>query len=111
MAFDSARGVARTPEEVRVLVDRLTSTFTATSHHVSNTRIAFDGPDRARGVTYLHAWHRFTEERPDGILWGRYHDVFKRRDNAWLFRTRVLRVTAEQDFPFTWLAPLSDTLD
>ncbi len=33
-----------------------------TSHHLSNVQIAFDGPDLARSVSYVLAWH----ERPDG---------------------------------------------
>src|SRR5712691_8063634 len=33
----------------------LERTFAATSHHVSNIRIIFEGPDRARSVTYLYA--------------------------------------------------------
>lgn len=104
-AFDSEKGVARTREEVRVMSARLLATFTRTSHHVSNTRIVADGPGRARAVTYLLAWHEFPDDRPDGYLWGRYHDVLEKRDGQWLFRERTLRVTAEQHFPFKWLPP------
>jgi 3-phenylpropionate/cinnamic acid dioxygenase small subunit len=104
-AFDGDRGTARSPREVEVLAQRLLSTFTRTSHHVSNTRLVFEGPDRARGLTYLLAWHAFPEDRQDGILWGRYHDIVERRGGTWLFVQRTLRVTSEQNFAFKWLPP------
>jgi len=44
----------------------LEQTFAATSHHVSNIQLDFDGPDRATGVTYLYAWHRYRDGSPDG---------------------------------------------
>lgn len=102
-AFAGPKGEARGIAAVASLLDRLLSTFTATSHHVSNTRIAFDGPDRATATTALHAWHRFTQERPDGLLWGCYVDTLVRVDGSWLFAERELRVAGESEFAFAWI--------
>jgi hypothetical protein len=76
----------------------LARTFAATSHHVSNIRIDFDGPDRARGVAYLYAWHRYCDGSPDGELWGQYHDRFERTPAGWRISELVLRVAGAVDF-------------
>ena len=68
----------------------LEQTFEATSHHVSNIQITFDGPDRATGLTYLYAWHRYRDGSPDGELWGRYHHRFKRTPGGWRIAELVL---------------------
>ncbi|KRF00980.1 hypothetical protein ASG88_11315 [Nocardioides sp. Soil777] len=101
--FKGDKGEARGRAGVSVLVERVLSTFTATSHHVSNVRIDLTGPDSARATTYLHAWHRFVEDRPDGLLWARYEDELVRHEDRWLFAQRTLRVTGEQDFAFLWI--------
>jgi ketosteroid isomerase-like protein len=72
--------------------------FVATSHHVSNTVIDFEGEDAARARSVLYAFHRYTRERPDGHVWGQYHDEFVRRDGKWRFKRRELRAAAVQDF-------------
>jgi uncharacterized protein (TIGR02246 family) len=103
--FQGPKGEARGRAGVSRLVDRLLSTFTATSHHVSNIQVDMTGPDTASASTYLHAWHRFAEERPDGILWARYEDELVREQGRWLFARRTLRVTGEQDFALHWIGP------
>ena len=71
----------------------LERTFAATSHHVSNFQIAFDGPDAARSTCYLYAWHRYVDGSPDGELWGRYRHRFARTaDTGW--RIAGLRLEA-----------------
>jgi 3-phenylpropionate/cinnamic acid dioxygenase small subunit len=53
-----------------------------TSHHLSNVEVEFDGPDAARAVSYVVAWH----ERPDGTtatLYGIYRDRLVRADGGW----------------------------
>jgi len=72
--------------------------FEATSHHVSNVVIDFDGKDQARSRSILYAFHRYRRERPDGHVWGQYHDQFVRVDGKWLFKRRELRAAAVQDF-------------
>ncbi|WP_267895239.1 nuclear transport factor 2 family protein [Nocardioides terrigena] len=103
--FEGSKGEARGRDGVSSLVARLLSTFAATSHHVSNIRVDLTGDDAARATTYLYAWHRFLEERPDGLLWARYEDELVRRGGRWLFTRRTLRVTGEQDFAFRWIGP------
>jgi ketosteroid isomerase-like protein len=72
--------------------------FVATSHHVSNTVIDFQGADAATARSVLYAFHRYTRERPDGHVWGQYHDEFVRVDGVWRFKRRELRAAAVQDF-------------
>ncbi len=102
-AYDRPKGLARGRAEVAALLERLLATFRATSHHVSGTRIAFMSSDRAAATTMLYAWHRFVDERPDGHLWGRYHDELVREGARWRFARRELRVTAHRNFEFPWL--------
>ncbi len=73
-------------------------TFAATSHHVSNISLVFEGPDRARSVTYLYAWHRYVDGSPDGQLWGRYRHRFERTEDGWRIAELVLEATGIVDF-------------
>lgn len=84
-------------------LERLLATFTATSHHVSNTRMEFLDADSVRMESYLYAWHRFPSDRPDGFLWARYVDRAVRTPAGWRLRERTLRVVGEVDFPFGWV--------
>ena len=76
----------------------LEQTFAATSHHVSNIQLTFDGPDQARGVTYLYAWHRYRNSAPDGELWARYHHRFVRTEDGWRIAELVLRAAGSVSF-------------
>lgn len=96
-------GTVRGRTALRQRVGKLMGGFTATSHMVSNVQVSFPAPDRAEAVSYLHAWHRFEHARPDGVLWGRYHDGLVRTDGNWKISHRTLRIIGEQDFPFAWL--------
>jgi uncharacterized protein (TIGR02246 family) len=80
----------------------LETIFAATSHHVSNIRIVFDGPDAATGVTYLYAWHRYPDDRADAELWARYHDRFVRTGDRWSIAERTLRVAGQHEFDVEW---------
>ena len=84
----------------------LDRTFAATSHHVSNIRVEFDGPDEARGVTYLYAWHRYRDGSPDGELWGRYHHRFVRTDDGWRIAELVLVAAGSVDFHRATMHPI-----
>ena len=84
----------------------LNEIFAATSHHVSNISIAFDGPDRATGVTYLYAWHRYRDGSPDGHLWGRYHHRFERTRDGWRIADLVLRAAGTVDFHRATMHPI-----
>jgi ketosteroid isomerase-like protein len=72
--------------------------FRATSHHVSNTVIDFVSEDGATARSVLYAWHRYTRERPDGHVWGQYHDDLVRVDGKWRFKRRELRAAGTQNF-------------
>jgi 3-phenylpropionate/cinnamic acid dioxygenase small subunit len=74
------------------------SYFSATSHHVSNVKVEFDNDGQARVRSVLYAWHRYRKERPDGILFGQYHDVVVKQGGKWQFKVRELRTSAVTDF-------------
>ncbi len=76
--------------------------FAATSHHVTNIEITFIDANAAIGISYVYAWHRYPDDRPDAHLWGRYHDRFVRDAGRWLIAERVLRVAGQQDFDVAW---------
>jgi ketosteroid isomerase-like protein len=84
----------------------LEQTFAATSHHVSNIQLEFDGPDRARGVTYLYAWHRYRDGSPDGELWARYHHRFERTAAGWRIAELVLRAAGTVSFHRSTMHPI-----
>jgi len=75
----------------------------ATSHHVSNIRLWFEDDDTARGITYLHAWHRVDDDTPTFQIWAQYHDRFVRTPEGWRFSERRVRAAGQEgannDFP------------
>ncbi|MBM3676374.1 MAG: nuclear transport factor 2 family protein [Actinobacteria bacterium] len=81
-----------------ILAVGLRDLFAATSHHVSNFEIWFDGPDRASSVCYVYAWHRYVDGRPDGELWGRYRHTYRRTDAGWRIATLRLEEAGSKDF-------------
>jgi uncharacterized protein (TIGR02246 family) len=76
----------------------LERTFAATSHHVSNMQVTFEGPDVAHGVTYVYAWHRYVDGSPDGELWGRYRHRFERTEDGWRIAELVLQAAGTVSF-------------
>jgi hypothetical protein len=82
----------------RETLNGIGSYFQATSHHVSNIAIDFVSDNEATVRSVLLAWHRYRRERPDGWLWGQYHDIVVKIDGRWKFKRRELRTTATQDF-------------
>jgi ketosteroid isomerase-like protein len=80
--------------------------FQATSHHVSNVVIDFVSENEAHVRTILYAWHRYTRERPDGHLWGQYHDIIVRESTQWKFKRRELRTTGVKDFHVKTMLPI-----
>ena len=76
--------------------------FAATHHQVSNLEIRLDGSDAATGITYVTAWHRYADGRPDAILWGQYHDRFVRTNDGWRIAERILLATGQQNFDIPW---------
>ena len=84
----------------------LTTTFAATSHHVSNTRLSIEGPDVICSVSYLYAWHRYLDGSPDGELWGQYHHRFVRTQRGWLISKLELRAAGSRDFHRSAMHPI-----
>jgi hypothetical protein len=77
--------------------------FARTSHHLSNVEIDLTGPDTARSVSYVLAWH----QQPDGVsrtLYGQYHDRFVRTPAGWRIAERR-QLTNGSDVP--WDLPLA----
>jgi ketosteroid isomerase-like protein len=84
----------------------LEQTFLATSHHVSNIQITFDGADAARSVSYLYAWHRYVDGSPDGELWGRYRHSFVRTGGGWRISGLLLEAAGTVDFHRSRMHPI-----
>lgn len=76
----------------------LANFFAATSHHISNVAIQFDGPDVAQSVSYLYAWHRYQDERPNSELWGQYHHELCRTSEGWKISRLVLCAAGSDGF-------------
>ena len=79
--------------------------FARTSHHLSNVELDFEGPDDARGRSYVIAWH----QHPDGrmqTLYAEYHDRFVRTDGGWRIAERR-QLTHGSDIP--WDLPLAQS--
>ncbi|HWI73936.1 MAG TPA: nuclear transport factor 2 family protein [Baekduia sp.] len=79
-------------------LDGIGTFFVATSHHVSNVVIDFTSDTEATVRSTLYAWHRYTRDRPDGHVWGQYHDEVALVDGRWKFKRRELRAAGTQDF-------------
>lgn len=85
--------------EYRRLLDGIGSYFSATSHHVSNVAIDFEGPDRAVARSVLLAWHQYNRERPCSIAYAQYHDVVQKNDaGRWQFVTREVRLAGHENY-------------
>lgn len=76
----------------------LNELFAATSHHISNVSIDFDGDESARVVAYVYAWHRYRDGSPDGYLWGQYHASLRNADDRWQFTRLKLKLAGSVDF-------------
>lgn len=84
----------------------LERTFAATSHHVSNIQITFDGTDHADAITYVYAWHRYVDGSPDGELWGRYKHRFTRTEAGWRISRLLLQAAGMVDFHRATMHPI-----
>lgn len=76
------------------------------SHHqLGQTRLEFDGPDAAHGITYVIAWHQ-NWEGLTGVGRLRYVDDFVRRDGVWLISKREIVELGTEGFPENTWNPL-----
>jgi 3-phenylpropionate/cinnamic acid dioxygenase small subunit len=99
--YDGPDGVTVGREVMRARLPDRYSRFAATSHHLSNLQIDFDGSDSARSISYLYAWHRFAD-LTEGEIWGQYHDVLKRTPEGWRIAYRRLCVAGQRNFARSW---------
>jgi hypothetical protein len=70
-----------------------------TSHHISNIRIDFTGPDTARSEAYTFTWHEMAEGERPGLVWGRWHDRWVRTPGeGWQIADRKMLVAATDNY-------------
>jgi ketosteroid isomerase-like protein len=79
-------------------LDGIGTFFRGTSHHVSGVVVDWVSDSEATVRAILMAVHRYTKDRPDGILYGQYHDVVVKQDGKWKFKTRILKTTMSTDY-------------
>lgn len=85
-------------EDYKKTLDGIGTFFRGTSHHNSNIVIDFVSETEANVRSIVLAVHRYTKERPDGILYGQYFDTVVKRDGQWKFKRRELRTTFATDY-------------
>jgi 3-phenylpropionate/cinnamic acid dioxygenase small subunit len=71
----------------------------AASHHVSNILIQFDGPDSARSEAYVHTFHQMLNDDAPGLVWGRWHDQFRRTADGWKICARKMLLAGKENYP------------
>jgi 3-phenylpropionate/cinnamic acid dioxygenase small subunit len=76
--------------------------FAKTSHHVSNHQIWFEDDDAARGVCYVLAWHEWSDDRPNSVLYGRYEDRYLRTSEGWRIAERREVQHGAEHFDIEW---------
>jgi hypothetical protein len=72
--------------------------FRGTSHHNSNICVDFVSDTEADVRSIVLAIHRYTKERPDGILYGQYFDRVVKVGEQWKFKMRELRTTLASSY-------------
>jgi hypothetical protein len=85
-------------EAYKKTLDGIGTFFKATTHHVSNVCVDFTSDTEATVRAVVMAIHRYTKDRPDGTLYGQYHDVVVKQDGQWKFKTRILKTTMATDY-------------
>ena len=82
----------------KTIVVGMRDLFAASSHHVSNIMISFEGKDAASSLCYIDAWHRYRSGAPDGFLWGRYVNRYTRTAEGWRISSLLLQAAGTIDF-------------
>jgi ketosteroid isomerase-like protein len=80
-------GTFKGRKEISEVLTVILSMFSATSHHLSNTKINLEG-DQATAMSYVYAFHRMAETNEPLHYWGRWVDRLKRTDEGWLLAER-----------------------
>ena len=89
---------ARGMTEYKKTLEGIGTFFRGTSHHNSNIVVDFVSDKEATIRSVVLAVHRYTRERPDGILYGQYFDHVVKVDGRWKFKRRELRTTMVTDY-------------
>jgi hypothetical protein len=89
---------AKGMEAYKKTLEGIGTFFIGTSHHNSNVVVDFVSDAEANVRSIVIALHRYTKERPDGYLYGQYHDVVVKDGNEWKFKRRELRTTLTVDY-------------
>ena len=66
--------------------------FARTSHHLSNVQVWLDGPDEARGISYVIGWHEQTDGT-EALVYARYHNRFSLTEDGWRIARLDYRMT------------------
>jgi hypothetical protein len=90
-------------------LDGIGTFFKGTSHHVSGVVIDWVSECEANVRAVVLAIHRYTKDRPDGILYGQYHDAVVKQDGQWKFKTRILKTTMTTDYHVKASNPIGRT--
>jgi hypothetical protein len=96
-------------EAYKKTLDGIGSFFRGTSHHNSNITIDFVSDLEAHVRSVVLAIHRYTKERPDGILYGQYFDTVVKTPTGWKFKRRELRTTLATDYHVRAANPIGRT--
>jgi ketosteroid isomerase-like protein len=80
-------GTFRGRKDIAEVLSVILSMFSATSHHLTNTKIKLEG-DEATAMSYVYAFHRMAGTNEPLHYWGRWIDRLKRTDEGWLFAER-----------------------
>lgn len=68
--------------------------YEATNHTVTNVTISFTGDHTADSYSYVQAWHRAGDGRPDFLVFGRYEDHWLKTDRTWRMSERRFKSVA-----------------
>ena len=87
--------------DLALMFARTLAPFSRTSHHVSNIKVTFTGPQTAESTAYVYAWHITATEGRRIDLWGRYFDQHRLTADGWRIANRRLTVAGSDG----WIDP------
>lgn len=73
--------------------------YDATSHHLSNVRIALVDERTATASSYVYASHWYVGDAETRELWARYRDILVKVDGVWRIAERKVRMVGAKSYP------------
>ena len=73
--------------------------YDATSHHLSNVRIALVDERTATVSSYVYAAHWYVGDAETRELWARYRDILVKADGVWRIAERKIRMVGAKLYP------------